>query len=509
MIADMEDINLEKSAVAAIEKGGDLERLKFHLDRVAGSNVVLILFSYPEAKYPIESLLLKIKKIIKECSIKTKVDKISAERIKNKMKKSSKNGYFEEVKCKFARSSWIFPLIHGGITYGYLCVIVEKGVLAKEILDFVEDYLAISLEKALKELELIKVHGTLRPRAIALSSVHTVHRLISSTLNMNELLPRLARLCTQVTRAKMCVIYIRKKNYLKPQAVASVDSNLKPAKISILHSNVGRTLEEGSIILNRNVLWVPLIEEDLIGSICLRQKQSGKAFDSNDREILSVLAEQAVVAIKNAQLYETQNRILLESLKSLSKALDAKSPRTYTHPDSFVDLVLAIADEYGVAPEEKEYIKYATLLLDTGKLAVPETILKKPDFLTEEEYNSVKAHPIKSAEIVKSIKTLKPVVPIILHHHERYDGKGYPKGLKGAKIPLGARILAVADTFEAMICHRPYKKSVNFRTAISEIEKHSGEQFDPEVVAAFKRAVKKGKIQKIFHRMQAEIKQTK
>jgi len=174
-----------------------------------------------------------------------------------------------------------------------------------------------------------------------------------------------------------------------------------------------------------------------------------------------------------------------------------------------VDLVLAIADEYGVSPDEREYIIYATLLLDTGKLAVSETILKKQDFLTEEEYDSVKAHPVKSAEIVKSIKTLKPVVPIILHHHERYDGKGYPKGLKGTRIPIGARILAVADTFEAMICHRPYKKSVDFRTAVSEIERHSGEQFDPEIVDAFKRAVKKGKIQKIFHRMQDEIKQTK
>ncbi|MDP8234491.1 MAG: HD domain-containing phosphohydrolase [Candidatus Saelkia tenebricola] len=505
----MDKISLEKKVVETIDKGGDLERLKFHLDRISDSNSVLILFSRPEAKYPIESLLLKIKKIVKECGIKTKVEKISVERIKNKMGRSSKSGYFEEVRCKFARSAWIFPLMHGGLTYGYLCIIIEKGTFSKEMLDFIDDYLSISLEKALKELELIKVHGTLRPRAIALSSVHTVHRLISSTLNMDELLPRLARLCTQVTRSKMCTIYIRNKNYLKPQAVVSFNSNRNPAKIPIFNSRIGKTLEKGNIILNRNVLWVPLIEEDIIGAICLRGKQNGKAFDSNDREILSVLAEQAVVAIKNAQLYEMQSKILLESLKSLSKALDVKSPKTYTHPRSFVDLVLSIADEYGVSAEEREHIKYATLLLDTGKLAVSETILKKADLLTEEEYSSIKEHPLKSAEIIKSIKTLKPVVPIILHHHERFDGKGYPRGLKGAKIPLGARILAVADTFEAMICHRPYKKSVNFKTAVAEIEKYSGEQFDPVVVDAFRRAVKKGKMQKIYYCMRAEIKKIK
>ncbi|MDP8216489.1 MAG: HD domain-containing phosphohydrolase [Candidatus Kaelpia imicola] len=502
----MNEIVLERNVVETLDKGGDLERLKFHLDKLSDSNVVLILFSRLESKRPIQELLKKIKKIAKEYDLKTKIEKVAVGEMKGKMRQVSRSGYFEEVRCRFTESLWIFPLIHGGANYGYICLIIENGKLSKEVLDFVEDYLAISLEKALKELELIKVHGTLRPRAIALSSVHTVHRLISSTLNMAELLPRLARLCLQVIRAKSCVIYLRAGNYLKPKTVASVSSSEKPHKIDIFNSKIGKNLEAGTLILSKNALWVPLIEEDLIGAIGLKSKQNGRPFDLNDREILSVLSEQAVVAIKNAKLYETQSKILIESLQALSKVLEVKSPSIYTHPKSFIDLVLAIADEYGVSQEEREYIKYATLLLDTGKVAVPEKILKKPDLLTEREYSSVREHPIKSAEIIKTVKALKPAVPIILHHHERFDGKGYPKGLKGNKIPLGARILAVADSFEAMVCHRPYKKTKNYSTAVEEILKQRAKQFDPDVVDAFMVCANKGKIKKISQRMMEEIK---
>ncbi len=498
-------VSLERKVIDIVDKSGDLERLKFHLEKISVSNVVFILFSRPDSRQPLNYLLAKIKKIVKEYGINTTIKQECIKNIQSNFRKSSRTGRLEEINCKFARSGWIYPLLHGGVVYGYLCVIVEKGTLSKEILNFIDDYLAISLEKALKELELIKVHGTLRPRAIALSSVHTVHRLISSTLNMSELMPRLARLCLQVTRAKMCIIYLRRGNYLKPDAYASVNSKTKPKKFSINSTSIGKNLEEGCIVLTPKALMVPLIEEDLIGAISLREKQSGKPFDLNDREILVVLAEQAVVAIKNAQLYETQGRILMESLQSLSKALDVKSPRTYTHPVSFIDLVMAIAEEYGVSPEEKQQIKYATLLLDTGKVAVAESILKKPTSLTKEEYTSIREHPIKSAEIIKSIKTLKPIMPIIIHHHERWDGEGYPKRLKGAKIPLGARILAVADSFEAMICHRPYKQSSNINEAINEIYNQSKKQFDPDVVQAFTRLVNKGIIKKISSRMLIEV----
>ncbi|MCD6081174.1 MAG: HD-GYP domain-containing protein [Candidatus Omnitrophica bacterium] len=495
---------MEKKVVDTISGSGDIERLKYHLDSLTGRNTILVLFSRTSTQKTSEEIRSTLRTVLQEAEVKAKVTKECIQSIYRKLKRCVRSKKIEEVKCSFADEGWVFPLYHGGLIYGFLCVLINKGRLNAQLLKFVEDFLLLSLEKALKEIELIKVHSNLRPRAIALSTVHTVHRLISSTLNMDELLPRLARLCLQVTRSKTCIIYVRKGNKLQPSAVVSVNSKPRAKSINLEKSKIGRALDEGAVILTPRRLWVPLMEEELVGVISLREKQSGKPFDINDREIVTVFAEQAIVAIKNAQLYETQSKILMESLKTLSKILDVKSPKTYTHPLSFVDLVMAIADEYGVSPKEKEYIKYATLLLDTGKVAIPEEILKKPGRLTPEEYRSIMEHPLKSAEIVKSIKSLKPIVPIILYHHERYDGKGYPKGLRGRKIPLGARILCVADAFEAMICHRPYKKSLGFEEAVEEIKKQSGRQFDPHVVDAFLRAVKKGKIKRIACRMLEE-----
>lgn len=497
----MREVAIEKRVIESIEKSGDLEKLKVHIDRFTRSNSCLILFSYPESKESLDELLKKVKNAIEEGGLDVKVGERLIEEVYGKIRKSSRSRSVQEVKCRSIKGGWIFPLIHGGAIYGYLYLVIPSGNLPGELVSFINDYLSLSLEKALKEVELIKIHSSLKPRAIALSTVHTVHRLISSTLYMEELLPRLARLCLQVTRAKVCIIYMRRGAYLKPEAVASVNSKPRPRKIKVGEGGIGRALDQGSIVMGSKVLWVPLIEEEVIGAICLREKQSGKPFDVNDKEILSVLAEQAIIAIKNAELYETQGKVLLESLKSLSKALDVKSPKTYTHPMSFLDLVMTIADEYGLSAKEKENLRYATLILDTGKLAVPEHILKKESGLTEEEFRSIKEHPLKGAEIVKSIKALRPIVPIILYHHERYDGKGYPRGLKGEKIPIGARIIALADAFEAMICQRPYKKRLSFEEAVEEIKRQRGKQFDPKVVDAFLRAVKKGKIQRIACRI--------
>ncbi len=501
----MNEISLDKKVIDTIAGSGDIERLKYHLDNITNGNTILILLSRITTHHTSEELKSIFKSAFKESEIKARATTKCVEEIRRKLKKCARSKKIEEIESTFGGQGWIFPLYHGGLVYGFLCLFINNGRLDSRLLKFVEDFLMLSLEKALKEIELIKVHSNLRPRAIALSTVHTVHRLISSTLNVEELLPRLARLCLQVTRSKTCIIYMRKGNRLQPSAVASINSQPRAKSLDLEKSKIGKALNEGAVILTSRRLWVPLIEEELVGVISLKEKQNGKPFDVNDREIVTVFAEQAIVAIKNAQLYETQNKILLESLKTLSKTLDVKSPQTYTHPLSFLDLVMAIADEYGVSPKEKEYIKYATLLLDTGKVAIPEEILKKPGRLTPDEYQSIMEHPVKSAEIVKSIKSLKPVVPIILYHHERWDGKGYPRGLKGKKIPLGARILCVADAFEAMICHRPYKQSLSFEQAVEEIKKQRGKQFDPDVVDAFLRAVKKGKIKKIACRMLEEI----
>jgi len=137
-----------------------------------------------------------------------------------------------------------------------------------------------------------------------------------------------------------------------------------------------------------------------------------------------------------------------------------------------------------------ESLKFASLLHDTGKVDIPLEILTKTTKLTTKEYNITKKHPLKGAQILRPLQILKPVIPIIMHHHERYNGTGYPSRLKKGQIPEGARIMAVADAFEAMVYGRPYRERMAIPSAVKEIKKKSGTQFDPRVVDAFLKVVK-------------------
>ena len=166
-------------------------------------------------------------------------------------------------------------------------------------------------------------------------------------------------------------------------------------------------------------------------------------------------------------------------------------PREYTHSPHFSKLVCALGCELHLGEKQIESLKYASLLHDTGKIDIPAEILTKTTKLTSKEYDIIKRHPAKGAQILRPLQILRPVIPIIMHHHEKYNGTGYPSHLKGEQIPLCARIMSVADAFEAMVYGRPYRQKMNIDAAIREIKKKSGTQFDPKIVEAFLRVIKK------------------
>jgi HD-GYP domain-containing protein (c-di-GMP phosphodiesterase class II) len=147
-----------------------------------------------------------------------------------------------------------------------------------------------------------------------------------------------------------------------------------------------------------------------------------------------------------------------------------------------------------------ESLKYASLLHDAGKVDIPLDILTKTTKLTPGEYKIIKRHPVKGAQILRPLQILRPVIPIIMHHHEKYNGTGYPSRLKKGQIPEGARIMAVADAFEAMVYGRPYRERMDINSALREIKKKSGTQFDPKVVEAFLRIAKKINTKKYLSR---------
>jgi putative nucleotidyltransferase with HDIG domain len=225
--------------------------------------------------------------------------------------------------------------------------------------------------------------------------------------------------------------------------------------------------------------------------VILKRRKNDPPFDKFDQEILVTMCEQSVIGIRNLQLYEEQQKIVLGSIKSLITLLDTRVPQEYTHSPYFSKLVTAIGEQMYLDEKQIESLKYASLLHDAGKIDIPSEILTKTSKLTPREYNIIKRHPLKGAQILRHLQILKPVIPIIMHHHERFDGSGYPSGLKKGQIPQGARIMAVADAFEAMVYGRPYRERKNVNEAIKEIKKKSGSQFDPRVVEAFLKIIRR------------------
>ena len=174
---------------------------------------------------------------------------------------------------------------------------------------------------------------------------------------------------------------------------------------------------------------------------------------------------------------------------AFADALDAKSPWTRGHSERVTSIAVSIANEMNLSEREIEILKTASILHDIGKIGTYDEILDKPGKLTDEEFTLVKQHPGKGADFLKHIKKMEDITVIIRHHHERLDGKGYPDGLKGKEIPLLARIVTVADSFDAMIAERPYRPPLSLDSALNELRTKSGTQFEPLAVEAFMRVI--------------------
>lgn len=192
-----------------------------------------------------------------------------------------------------------------------------------------------------------------------------------------------------------------------------------------------------------------------------------------------------ILARRSFELYTKMGKMYLETIRALAAAIDAKDPYTKGHSERVTQTSEALARELNLPEREIDNIEYAALLHDIGKIGIDERILGKNDGLTSEEFKRIKEHTIIGAKIIEPIEFLKDSYKAIYHHHERYNGKGYPDGLKSEDIPILARIIAVADAYDAMGSDRPYRKKLNKDKILKELKDQSGKQFDPEVVKAF------------------------
>ena len=205
------------------------------------------------------------------------------------------------------------------------------------------------------------------------------------------------------------------------------------------------------------------------------------------------MAEKIGRSIDDLRLQKELNeQLFLSSIRSLAAAIDARDPYTRGHSERVTRYARIIARQLKLTHEQMRSVEVGALLHDVGKIGIEDRILRKPAALTPEEFEIMKTHPEKGGQIMEPISYLREATEIIIHHHERWDGMGYPSGLKAEEIPLGARIVNVADTFDAMTTHRPYQRAMPFATAAKKIGEFSGKACDPAVVKAFQAAFEAG-----------------
>ncbi len=278
-------------------------------------------------------------------------------------------------------------------------------------------------------------------------------------------------------------------------------------RVAILTADAGSDsqFEAGASILAqdiRSAICAPLVHgDDVLGIIYLDTQGMVHAFDQNMLQLVTAIAGPAAIAIQNANYIEELKakseqirQAYLDTITVVANSIEARDKYTIGHTWRVTRFGLAIAEQLGWDEKKVKLLEMGGVLHDVGKVGVDDAILRKPGKLTDEEFAKMKLHPEIGARILRDIAFLEPVLSYVLYHHERWDGRGYPERRKEKDIPIEGRLLAVGDTFDAMTSNRPYRKGLDPEIGISEIEKCSGSQFDPEMASAFVTAYRAGKV---------------
>jgi len=259
----------------------------------------------------------------------------------------------------------------------------------------------------------------------------------------------------------------------------------EPCKV-LIDSNVDGPYRHQWPTLIRNLAGVPIWRgEKVMGALIALNKMNKADFDSLDTKLLMSVANESAVYLDNFRLFKDLQNLLLGVLRALTSSIDAKDPYTCGHSERVALISCWLAKQLSLRDIEVHNLYLAGLLHDVGKIGVSEAVLCKPGELVEQEFEQICKHPRIGANILGSIKQMDEVTPAVLTHHEHFNGSGYPQGLRGQNIPLSGRIIMLADSFDAMTSDRTYRKALPRPTALAEIRRFSGTQFDPHLAEIF------------------------
>ena len=356
------------------------------------------------------------------------------------------------------------------------------------------------------------MNGTSRSNTRRLEHLHTLKdmaELINSSLGLKEIRTKAIEATTKVLHAEGASLLL--KNEKTGELFFDVVTGKKAEKLKRIRLKKGAGIagwvaEHGeSLIVNdvasdprffskadkvtdfktRNIICTPVVCQGNIIGVLEGVNKKGGDFDTGDLEIIDALVHHIAVALEKTKLYEQMKETFYKTVQVLAETIELRDQYTGGHTQRVHDYCVLIAQELELTHETIEKLRLAALLHDIGKIGVRDELLLKPANLSSDEFSEIQLHSSYGAELLEPITQLEGVIPGVASHHERFNGTGYPKGLKGKSIPLIARIIAVADTFDAMVSDRPYRKALTRVTALTEIEACSGTLFDPKVVEAF------------------------
>lgn len=356
--------------------------------------------------------------------------------------------------------------------------------------------------------------GLLKEKMQELMAIQELGKAIRRVLSVEELANKVATLVVKELRADSCTVMLIDKKHNELLIAAKkgkVAQSKKYYKLKIGEGLAGWCVRKKKPVhtldmekdkrfkrfkvnsyKKREYLCAPFISHNnVIGVINVERTRVSRPYKKEDVELLCTFADETVACFENAILFETLQNAYYDTIKALVIAMEKKDPFMQGHGERVARYSVKIGQAMGLNADEIKVIRYFSILHDIGKIGVPEKILTKPGKLSTYEWEYIKKHPEIGENIIEPIEFLQPVRSLLRHHHEWYNGMGYPDGLKGEDISIAARILAIADAFDAMQAERPYRKAYSKQKALEEIKKCSGTQFDPDIVDVFVKVFRK------------------
>ncbi|MBW1727721.1 MAG: response regulator [Deltaproteobacteria bacterium] len=359
-------------------------------------------------------------------------------------------------------------------------------------------------EEAEKGKKLIKINQELQEKLKEVETINLILQKLDQATTSQDLFKILVNLSGKITQCDEAHFCFFTQGMTDYEIIASFfrDQNIEKSDAVHIEKKIAKKVaNDGMPFLirgnngNGDTIAIPLkIKSSVFGILTSTIREETRCFSEKELYFLNLLVEKASFLTENLALYENIYENLFSTLYAFVETIEARDPYTKQHSANVSKYAMSIAKAYGCLQDEIARLNVSGNLHDIGKIGIPDSILLKPGRLTDEEYEIIKKHPVIGSNIIGHFGMWTDEQSIIRHHHERFDGKGYPDGLKGEEIPLLARILAVADVYDALTTDRSYRRKMPEHVAVKIIRENAGSQFDPKIVNIFLKLQKEGEI---------------